>query len=107
MNKATQLNPLQVTTISDELASVTPIYLKDLRSCSPRDKLSYISDRKAFKADEKFEEGGQHAALQRLILHFEMELIKKKPENIVDFAIDEFFSRENAVRLRDALKSLG
>lgn len=105
-NEATHLNLLQVTELSDELATVPPTQM-DTRSCSPRDKLSCISDRKAVKADEKFEESGQLVKLQRLILLFEMELMKKKPENIIDFAVDDFFSKKNALHLEEALKNLG
>lgn len=75
----------------------------DTRSCSPRDKLSYKSDRRAIKLNERFEESGQLVALQRLIWLFELAVTKEKPDNIVDFAVDDFFSRGNAVQLRQAL----
>lgn len=66
-------------------------------SMSPRDKLSYRSDKKVAKAMLKFI---QDPTLRRLVDHLQRELLVQKPDDILDFVCDVFFSADNMVLLR-------
>lgn len=67
-------------------------------SISPRDRLSYIEDKVFWKQMRKFELDSTY--LSKLIMLMKMEIITKKPDNIVDFLVDEFFSEKNQMELR-------
>lgn len=71
-------------------------------SNSPRDKLSFIDDKKQFKETNKFLR--KNANLTKLTRILQTEIIRCKPENILDFINDEFFSLANQTRLRNILQ---
>ena len=71
-------------------------------SVSPRDRLSYVADRKEVRAIETFDDNGQLRLMQRLIMLFRLETIKQQPNDIIDFGC-EFFSPHNRENLRSML----
>ena len=71
-------------------------------SVSPRDRLSYVADRKEIRAIETFDDNGQLRLMQRLIMLFRLETIKQQPNDIIDFGC-EFFSPHNREVLRGIL----
>ena len=71
-------------------------------SISPRDRLSYVADRKEVRAIEMFDDNGQLRLMQRLIMLFRLETIKQQPNDIIDFGC-EFFSPHNREVLRGML----
>lgn len=64
--------------------------------------LSFNSDEEA-----KFEESGQFHLLQRMISLFETDLLEKKPENIIDFAADHFFTKDNSTQVKGRMNETG
>lgn len=80
------------STVYDEYIANHPI------SISPRDKLSFIDDKKQWKETTRYLEG--NTDLSRLTRMIQTEVIRCKPNNILDFINDEFFSLENQTRLR-------
>jgi len=68
----------------------------EMPSISPRDQLSYKSDKKAEKETLRFFEKNPTAA--KLAVLLQVEILKKKPENILAFILDEFFADEEKVR---------
>lgn len=71
-------------------------------SISPRDKLSFIDDKKQQKETNKFlSNNGNLLKLTRIL---QTEVIRCKPANILDFINDEFFSLENQTRLRNIIQ---
>lgn len=71
-------------------------------SVSPRDRLSYVADRREVRAIEQFDDNGQLRLLQRLLLLFRLEALKQRPDDIIDFGC-EFFHPENQDVLRSVL----
>jgi hypothetical protein len=71
-------------------------------SVSPRDRLSYVADRREVRAIEHFDDIGQLRMLQRLLLLFRLEALKQRPDDIIDFGC-EFFSPQNQAALRGIL----
>ena len=71
-------------------------------SVSPRDRLSYVADRKEVRAIETFDDNGQLRLMQRLIMLLRLETIKQQPNDIIDFGC-EFFSPHNREMLRGML----
>lgn len=61
-------------------------------SISPREKLSYIDDRKYSKDINKFI--FNHKFLFKLVSLMEQEVIKNKPDDIVEFILENIFSLE-------------
>ena len=92
---------------SDLLELVAPsiIYdeyiLNNTVSISPREKLSYVEDTKQAKDTSKFLKS--NANLNKLTRMIQTEVIRCKPNNILDFINDEFFSLENQTRLRNII----
>ena len=71
-------------------------------SISPRDKLSYESDRKVGgKFERDFIEHGRLESFQRLLILFNDEIIKNKPDDIIEYAINNFFHPENQSTLKE------
>lgn len=73
-------------------------------SISPRDRLSYIDDRKAWKEFEKFE--GDRVSFARLMHRLQKAVIDNKPADIVEFVALQFFSPENQIELRREIKEV-
>jgi len=71
-------------------------------SVSPRDRLSYVADRREVRAIEHFDDILQLRMLQRLLLLFRLEALKQRPDDIIDFGC-EFFSPQNQAALRGIL----
>ena len=72
-------------------------------SISPRDKLSFIDDKKEYKKHHKYLDSNKD--LYRFSRIIQTEIIKNKPQNILDFINDEFFSLENQQKLRLLFKT--
>jgi len=73
-------------------------------SISPRDNLSFIDDKKDCRANRTFLER-HHRQLSTLTRYLQTEIMRRKPDDIVDFLNDEFFSLENQSKLRMLLKN--
>ena len=80
-------------------------FINDIQciSISPRDELSFVDDKKEYKKHQKFLNGNKQLYCFSRIL--QTEIISRKPENILDFINDEFFSSENQQKLRLMFKS--
>lgn len=89
---------LEISAVDDTKEEVDPNQL----SVSPRDRLSYVADRKEVRAIETFDDHGQLRLMQRLIMLFRLETIKQQPNDIIDFGC-EFFSPHNRELLRGML----
>lgn len=99
-NSLSGKNSLQAD--SFELAFPSTIYDDYIKnntlSISPRDKLSFIDDKKQWKNTTRYLAG--NADLNKFTRMIQTEVIRCKPDNILDFINDEFFSLENQPRLR-------
>jgi hypothetical protein len=71
-------------------------------SISPRDTLSFVDDKKQWKETTRFLAGNSN--LNMLTRMIQTEVIRCKPDNILDFINDEFFSLENQTRLRNIIR---
>jgi hypothetical protein len=71
-------------------------------SMSPRERLSYVEDKKQWKDNNKFLAGNSN--LNKLTRMLQTEVIRCKPNNILDFINDEFFSLENQTSLRNIIR---
>lgn len=80
------------STVYDEYIQNNPL------SISPRDKLSFVDDKKQWKETTRYLAG--NTDLNKLTRMIQTEVIRCKPDNILDFINDEFFSLENQTRLR-------
>lgn len=67
-------------------------------SVSPRDRLSLQSDKRYLKEVERFRE--KNANFHKLMIMMHTEILRVKPENILDFLAEEYFSDENEPTLR-------
>ena len=72
------------------------------KSISPRDKLSYVEDKKVYKEAEKFMR--KNEGIYLMIRMMKTEVLRVKPDNVLDFINDEFFSLENQTKWRNMLK---
>jgi hypothetical protein len=72
-----------------------------LPSISPRDKLEHIEDRKLLKTQNKFLDSNR--LLNKFTILLQAEILKAKPDNILDFIIEEFFSDENIKKIKFTL----
>lgn len=73
-----------------------------LPSISPRDKLSYVEDKKLWKDLNKFR--SDNPKLHILLMEMEVAILKSKPASITHFLSNEFFSDINQLRLREILE---
>jgi hypothetical protein len=73
-------------------------------SISPRDSLSYIDDKRAWKEHSKFLK--ENPGLSKLISLMEYSVLEVKPKNIAEFLAMEFFGESNQVKLRRELKEV-
>ena len=85
------VTPLELSTITHDLKPST----------SPRDQLSYVSDKKALKELTKFREGQPN--LNKFVLRLHTEILQAKPENIIKWVDRFFFSPNNIELLRKEL----
>lgn len=92
------LNLTFPSSVYDDFNSSAPM------SISPRDSLSFIDDKKDCKANRAFLER-YHRQLSTLTRHLQTEILRRKPDDIVDFLNNEFFSLENQSKLRMLLKN--
>ena len=67
-------------------------------SISPRDKLSYTTDKKYHKEIERFHE--KNPSLHKLLVMLHQQIVSAKPENILDYLAEDYLSEENAEVLR-------
>lgn len=75
-----------------------------LLSISPRDKLSYVEDKRMWKENEKFEQ--DHPGIPRFLSLMQLAIMENKPADIVHFIVNDFLSETNQIRLRKELKDL-
>lgn len=68
---------------------------------SPRDKLSYIDDKKNWKDFNKFNE--DHPELPLLMMRMQAAIFRDKPTNIVKYLATEFFADHNQLKLREEI----
>lgn len=71
-------------------------------SISQRDKLSFVDDKKQWKETTRYVQ--KNINLNKLTRMLQTEIIRCKPENILDFINDEFFSLENQTKLRNIFR---
>lgn len=84
------------STVYDEFIANNPV------SISPRDKLSFVDDKKQWKDNKRYIQNNTN--LNRLTRMLQTEIIRCKPDNILEFINDEFFSLENQTRLRNIFR---
>lgn len=72
-----------------------------LPSISPRETEDFIDDKKLLKLQNKFL--GANRLIDRFTVILRVEILKAKPDNILDFIVNEFFSEENIKRLKSTL----
>lgn len=70
-------------------------------SISPREKLKYSSDRKYLQQVTDFLES--NPAVPSLLAHMKTDILIKKPANILDFLVDEYFVETNQISLTNYL----
>eukprot|EP01031_Cornospumella_fuschlensis_P026745 gene26745-32316_t len=74
-----------------------------LPSISPRDRLSYQDDKKTYKEISKYLKNNPD--LYMLIQIMEEEILKNKPDNIVQYLADDFFTERRQLELRKKIDS--
>ena len=82
--------------VYDEFIANNPV------SISPRDKLSFVDDKKKWKETKRYVQNNAH--LNKLTRMIQTEIIRCKPDNVLDFINDEFFSLENQTKLRNIFR---
>lgn len=70
-------------------------------SISPRDALSYKSDKRTYKEFEKYSE--KHPEIHRLLVIIQTEILRNKPADILDYMCDVIFGMENEANLKKEL----
>jgi hypothetical protein len=68
---------------------------------SPRDKLSYQEDRKAWKEFNRFNE--DHPELDWFVMLMQTAIFRDKPKDIVHYLVNDFFADHNQIKLRQEL----
>lgn len=71
-------------------------------SISPRDKLSYVDDKKTWKEFKQYEEN--MAVLNILVGEMESAVIVAKPDDIPAFLVDVFFNERNLLEVRKTIE---
>eukprot|EP01039_Chlorochromonas_danica_P003096 gene3096-3386_t len=74
-----------------------------LPSISPRDRLSYVDDKKKLRELSKYQTSKQKELMALLTL-MNIDILKNKPQDIVTFLVESFFSENKELQLRKALK---
>jgi len=92
------MNLMFPSSVYDDFISSAPM------SISPRDSLSFIDDKRDCKANKAFLER-HHRELDTLTRYLKTEIMRRKPDDIVGFINDEFFSLENQSKLRMLFKN--
>jgi hypothetical protein len=72
-------------------------------SVSPRDNLSYKEDKKAWKDLKAFDE--KNGGFNKLIFEMRLSILHHKPDDILNFIIEDFFAERNLKRLRDLVNT--
>jgi len=72
-------------------------------SISPRDKLSYTSDKKYHKELERFHE--KNPSLHKFLIMLHQQIITAKPDNILDFIAEEYLTEENSEVIRKEIQN--
>ena len=67
-------------------------------SISPRDRLSQQSDKRYLKEVERFRE--KNTNFHKFLIMMHTEILRRKPDNILDFLAEEYFSLANEPALR-------
>mmetsp|Transcript_17976 Transcript_17976/g.39863 ORF Transcript_17976/g.39863 Transcript_17976/m.39863 type:complete len:124 (+) Transcript_17976:14-385(+) len=67
-------------------------------SISPRDQLSLIDDKRLYRETVKFLDKSD--AVQRFVRMLQVEVLRRKPADVLAFINDEIFSLENQSKLR-------
>lgn len=75
----------------------------ELPSFSPRENMEYKSDKSTAKQNENYLE--THQELTKVMNAIQTELLIEKPENVLDYICDSFFSIENMKKWRDMIKN--
>jgi hypothetical protein len=94
--------PLAGSVPSLDLPSVLIEAHAEMPSISPRDKLSYIEDKKAWKEIKQYEQN--FAALNILVGEIESAVLLSKPDDIPGFIVDHFFSERNLIEIRKEIE---
>lgn len=74
----------------------------EIPSISPRDKLSYVEDKKAWKEAKQYEQS--MAALNILIGEIESAVLTDKPDNIPEYIVEVFFGERNLIEVRKTIE---
>lgn len=65
---------------------------------SPRDRLSYQDDKKAWKELEKYKQ--DNPQLGKLLFVMRMDIMRAKPADVVGFLVEEFFTETKQIEVR-------
>jgi hypothetical protein len=76
----------------------------DLPSVSPRDKLSYVDDKKGWKEQQQYEENFR--LLNVLMTEMESFILINKPKDILSYLINDFFGGKNEKKLREIFREV-
>jgi hypothetical protein len=88
----------------DEIEEGMESSFQQTLSISPRDKLSYVEDKKAWKDLDRFHQ--DNPGVSRLLVLMQMAIMENKPKNVAEFLANGFLSEENQVKLRKELKEV-
>jgi hypothetical protein len=69
-----------------------------LPSISPRDKLSYVDDKKLYKEIQQFDRDSP--GLSKLVALMHNDVLRDKPDNVLNYIIDVFFAEAHQLMLR-------
>lgn len=78
----------------------------DFPSISPRDKLSYVEDKKTWKEMEQFSSSASDVKLQHFVSMLQHNVLVQKPADVLDFILDNFLSPQNRPILRQELDDI-
>jgi hypothetical protein len=74
-------------------------------SFSPREKISFEEDQAAAEAGELYLQ--QHQEIAILVNEIQTQILIQKPNNIIEFMCETFFTIENVKKWKDRLKRIG
>ena len=69
-----------------------------LPSFSPRDRLAYRRDKGNMLDSEKY--ANDHPELARLMIHIQSEVLKNKPDDIIEFLCDSIFTKDSIKNMK-------
>lgn len=70
-------------------------------SISPRQALEYASDRKSHAATSEFIQS--NPSLKLFLSELKIATMRDKPDDILDYLVDEFFSERNQVYIKEKI----